>query len=81
VSAWNGAQGFTVLFDELVLEVAFINHSGTWDDQVTVFSADWAGSVMGLLYFLVVGGSPVTDAIETESMCTVLKDSKSLTIG
>lgn len=74
--AGNGSQCLAILINKFVFEVTLINHACAWNDQITVLSADGAGPVMSLLDFLIVSGSPVSDALETERMLTIFKNSE-----
>lgn len=81
VLARDCSQCILVLLDHLVLQVSVVDHPGAGDDQVTVGSADGAGSVVLLLDLLVVGGSPVSDALQTEGVAAALQDSKSSSVA
>jgi hypothetical protein len=74
--ARNGVKCFCVLIDQCVLDFTFVDHPGAWNDEITILSTDRTGPVMSLLHLLVVGGSPVTNALKTECMGAVFKDSK-----
>lgn len=72
VLAWNGSEGILVLLDHLILKFSIINHSGAWDDKITVGSANRTCSVVLLLDLLVVSGSPVSNTLQTECMAASL---------
>lgn len=78
--ARDGVEGLSVLLNQLIFKVIVCDHYIAWNDEIAFRSADRTGPVVGLLYFLVVGGSPVSDAIKTERMRTILQQSKSSSV-
>jgi len=68
--ARNCTKPFFVLFYKIFFILTLFNIIVTWNNQITILSTNGTGTEMLLFHFLVVGSSPVTDALETERMIT-----------
>ena len=63
MGAGDLGQRVAIFFEQRVLQGSRVDHAARRDDQITVFSTDWACPVVRLFDFLIVSCSPVTYAI------------------
>ena len=81
MAAWNFTEGHSILINELILFGSIFEHLGGRNDQVTILTTYRASPIMRLLNLFVVGCSPITYTVKTETMGAVLKDTKSFTVA
>ena len=61
-----------VLFHQIILLWATLDHLSRGNNEVTISPTDWTGSEMVLPRSLVIGRTPSSDAIQAESVIAAI---------